>query len=430
MMPPLVFSQKWYTAHPFRVHSRLFSHYSGRFPGDSHEEGMTHFPRVFARYPRRRRALARAQLETLEVRAMLSTAGPTTTAASSQTVNVPTVTTLTSTATSAETGQSIPLSVTVKNASTGPPGSAASAQPTKGKVEFFTNGPNPVLLGTANLRSNGQAALSTNAIKTAGTYQIQAEFLPAHNFFAASASAPITMTITNQTLNAPTVTTMESPKNVIEAGEPLTMNVTVQNDNSSIPDGIVKFSTVSAHPIALGAVGLSSFGQQVSIASYKLQKVGIYQVQARYVPSTNRFAESFSTPLTVAVTPRTVTSFRVTPVVLRGKLNKPVSFDVTALNKHGKRVTSYTGTIVFTSPTDTPTVFSPQFYSSLKITPSPPQTTGLAEFNPETYTFTAADQGSHRFIGGVTFGKAGAERIKVHQANDPKVFGKATFAIG
>src|SRR5262249_8737570 len=155
--------------------------------------------------------------------------------------NVPTVTTLTSMATSAETGQYIPLSVTVKNASTGAPGSAASAQPTKGKVEFFTNGPNPVLLGTANLRANGQAALSTNMLKTAGTYQIQAEFLPAHNFFAASASAPITVTITNQTLNAPTVTTMESPKNVIEAGEPLTMNVTVQNDDSSIPDGIVKF---------------------------------------------------------------------------------------------------------------------------------------------------------------------------------------------
>src|SRR5262249_13715822 len=168
----------------------------------------------------------------------------------------------------------------------------------------------------------------------------------------------------------------------------------------------------------------------VSFATYKLQKVGIYQVQAKYVPSTNRFARSFSTPITVAVTPRTVTSFRVTPVVHRGKLNKPVSFDVTALNKHGHRVTSYTGTIVFTSPTDTPTVFSPHFYSTLHITPTPPQTTGLAEFNPESYTFTAADQGSHRFIGGVKFGKAGAERIKVIQANDPKVIGKATFAIG
>ena len=36
---------------------------------------------------------------------------------------------------------------------------------------------------------------------------------------------------------------------------------------------------------------------------------------------------------------------------------------------------------------------------------------------------------THHFVGGVTFNKGGAEILKVTQANNAKVFGKATFAI-
>ena len=45
------------------------------------------------------------------------------------------------------------------------------------------------------------------------------------------------------------------------------------------------------------------------------------------------------------------------------------------------------------------------------------------------YTFTAADHGTHHFAGGVIFGKAGAEVLRVAQENNSKVVGKTTFAI-
>jgi hypothetical protein len=203
----------------------------------------------------------------------------------------------------------------------------------------------------------------------------------------------------------------------------------VQNANSSLPDGIVTFATVSAHPVVLGSVAVTTFGQQVSFGTYKLPKVGVDLIQAKYVPNSNRFAESSAAPVAIAVTPLTVASFGVKPVIRHGKLNKPVSFEVTALNPHGQPATSYTGTIAFASPTDSAVTFPPEFYTNLHISASPPQTTGLATFTPQSYTFTPADHGSHTFFGGVTFGKAGAESLKVFQADDPKVSGKTTFAI-
>jgi hypothetical protein len=54
----------------------------------------------------------------------------------------------------------------------------------------------------------------------------------------------------------------------------------------------------------------------------------------------------------------------------------------------------------------------------------------LASFNPQTYTFTSADHGSHTFVNAATFGKGGAQILQVTQANDPEVFGKTTLSIG
>jgi hypothetical protein len=81
------------------------------------------------------------------------------------------------------------------------------------------------------------------------------------------------------------------------------------------------------------------------------------------------------------------------------------------------------------SPTDSWTVLPKQVYANLAITPPPPQTIGLASFPAKHYTFTPADHGTHHFVGGVTFGKAGAEVLRVAQENNRKVFGSATFAI-
>ena len=344
-------------------------------------------------------------------------------------LDVPTTTTLTSEATSAETGQYVPLIATVKNAGTGDQVNAGLVEPITGNVEFIVDSPNPVVLGKAKLKKNGEAGLSTKKLKNVGPYQIEAEFLPSNKYFAASTSAPIPVAITPQTLNAPTAISLQATPNVIETGEPVVLTASVQNSNSSLADGVVEFTTVGRHPVELSTVPVSTFGEQISLTSNYLQNVGFHQVQAKYLPNTNRFAKSFSAPTTIAITPLTAVAFRVTPVVSHGKLNKPVSFKVTALNAHRQPLTDYTGTVVFSSPTDSSTTFPPAFYTNLHISASPPQTTGLAMFPVQSYTFTPADHGSYTFVGGVEFGKAGAEVLQVTQSNDPKVVGKATFAI-
>jgi hypothetical protein len=217
--------------------------------------------------------------------------------------------------------------------------------------------------------------------------------------------------------------------NTIETGEPITLNATVNNANSSLPAGVVKFVTVARHPVLLGQLSPANFGQQITFGTDQIQKVGFHQVQAKYVPNTNRFARSFSEPITIAVTPLTAVGFRVTPVVRHGKLNKPVSFSVTALNKEGQPLTNYAGTIIFSSPTDSFTILPRDVYIKYNLTPSAPPSSGLASFPISQYTFTPADQGSHTFSDAAIFAKAGAEVLQVTQANNPKVIGKATFAI-
>ncbi len=359
-----------------------------------------------------------------------STAGPVTVKVIPVPLNVPTITTLQSPITSAEVGQYVPLVATVKDAGTGNDIDAGKVEPMTGTVAFVTDSPDPVVLGEVNLNKDGQAALSTNLLKIIGSNQITAEFLPANNYFAESTSAPIDVTINPGTVNAPTVTGLQAVANRVETGEPITLSTTVQNANSGLADGVVEFVTVAPHPIVLGDVAVGLFGQQVSLTTGKLKKVGTYQIEAKYSPNTNRFAESTSAPITVTITPLTAATFRVTPVVRHGQLGKLLSFAVTALNVKKQPLTNYIGTVVFTSPTDSWTVFPKSVYAGMNLSPPPPESTGLASFNPQSYTFTPADHGSHTFYAAVTFGKGGAETLQVTQANNPKVFGMTTFSIG
>jgi hypothetical protein len=386
---------------------------------------MSNFARLWGRDSRRRPAPARYVLEALEERTMLSGA-----AASSQKIpvplNVPTITTVQSTITSAEVGQYVPLVATVKNASTG----AANVEPLTGTVAFVTDSSSPVVLGEAKLNNGGQAVLSTNLLKIIGSNPINAEFLPANNYYAESTSAPTAVTINPQTVNAPTVTSLQAVTTRVETGEPITLSASVQNADSSLADGVVEFVTVAPHPVVLGSVTVGTFGQQVGITTGKLKKVGTYPIEAKYLPDTNRFAESTSAPINVTVTPLTAASFLVKPLVRHGHLGSLLSFAVTALNVKHEPLTNHTGTVVFTSPTDSWTVFPKSVYAGMNLAPPPPQSTGLASFNPQTYTFTPADHGSHTFLAAVTFGKGGAETLQVTQANNAKVFGKTTFSIG
>ena len=69
--------------------------------------------------------------------------------------------------------------------------------------------------------------------------------MPTTQYYASSVSAPSVVTITPRTVNAPTSVSLQAVSNTIETGEPITLNATVNNANSSLPDGVVKFVTVA-----------------------------------------------------------------------------------------------------------------------------------------------------------------------------------------
>jgi hypothetical protein len=372
-------------------------------------------------------------------------------------LQVPTTITVESGAPIAETGQFVPLVAALKDAGTGNQVNAGRVATISGTVEFLTDSPRPIILSKVPLNLNlnqttsalsstllsivgvtstqatinvkDAVSISTNKLKEIGPNQIEAKFLPANKEFTASTSAPETVTITHKTHDDPTVTTVTTATNRVETGEAVALNMTVQDANSSLAGGTVKFTTVSPHPVLLAKVAVNAFDQPVSLATNKLQIVGTYQIEASYTPDTTRFAKSTSAPVTIAVTPLTAASFRVTPTVRHEHLNEPVTFQVTALDAQGQPLTNYTGTVALTSPTDSWTVFPTSVYESLAIGAPSPQSTGLATFTTQNYTFTAADQGTHTFVGGVTFEKGGAEVLQVSQANDAKVHGQTTIWI-
>jgi hypothetical protein len=228
----------------------------------------------------------------------------------------------------------------------------------------------------------------------------------------------------------PTTTVLKASQTAIESAQVFTLTASVQNSMKNIPINVgkVKFVVESPKPFVLKTTDLDKKGD-AAIVTDKLTKIGTYVVDAKYVPNGTQFAQSIAAPVQVTVSPLTAVSFLVRPDRRYGRLNRPLSFTVTALDAQGRPATNFTGTINFTSPTDSWTVLPKRIYTQLAITPPPPQTTGLASFPMKHYTFTPEDQGTHHFIGGVKFGKAGAEILRVAQETNPKVSGKTTFAI-
>jgi hypothetical protein len=345
-------------------------------------------------------------------------------------LNVPTLTTVTSVATSAQVGQYLPLVATVTDGGTGDQVDAGKVEPITGKVAFVTQGPNPIVLGEATLEPDGVATLASNRLVNLGSYQIAAEFLPFNNYFAVSTSTAIPMAIVPQTVNSPSVVSVQSPTNQIETGESIGFNVTVQNSSSSLAGGALTLFTVGRHPQVLAESQVGAFGQTFGFGVSGLQKVGTYRVEASYTPNTNRFAKTTSAPFAVTVTPLTPARFRVVPLKVSSPPGRPVSFKVIAVDSRGEPVTNYTGTVDISSPTDSVTEFSKKVYEALDSGAPAPVALNSADINVGSYTFTTGDQGSHTFDGAVTFHKGGAETVEVVQDNDPKVVGKGTFAIG
>jgi hypothetical protein len=231
-------------------------------------------------------------------------------------------------------------------------------------------------------------------------------------------------------LAVPTTTALLASNTAIETSQAVTLTATVENANRKIPiaSGRVKFVVEAPKRRVLADVPLNKKGL-AGITTDKLTKFGAYAIEADYVPGGSQASKSISNRVTILVTPLTAASFRVSPDFRRGHLGQPMSFTVTALDARKRPMPEYTGTVAFSSPTDSWTTFQPAVYASLGVSAPPPESTGLARFPSLTYTFSPADHGVHHFSGGVIFNKGGAEILKVTQANNAKVFGSTTFAI-
>jgi hypothetical protein len=168
--------------------------------------------------------------------------------------------------------------------------------------------------------------------------------------------------------------------------------------------GEVRFSVVSPTPEGLGQAHLNKLGQ-ATITTAKLGAGQTYVVQGEFIPGLLGYARN-STRLTVSTGPPVATAFRITAAHYFGAPGTPLTFTVTAVNRQNQPITGYTGTIDVLSTTDS-----------------------AGKASPRVYTFTTADQGSHTFVNGFTFHKGGAEILKVHQSNNTKVVGQATFGI-
>jgi Bacterial Ig-like domain (group 3) len=250
------------------------------------------------------------------------------------------------------------------------------------------------------------------------------ESLEARTMLSASAAAPAAGS------SIPTSTVLTVSPSTIESAQTVALTATVENSVKNIPISIgkVKFVVESPKPFVLKTADLDAKGQ-AAVVTDDLTKIGPYLVDAKYIPNGKRFAQSVAAPVLVTVNPLSAVSFLVRPDRRYGHLNRALGFTVTAIDAQNRPETNYTGTITFTSPTDSWTTLPKRVYANLAITPPPPQTTGLASFPVKHYTFTPEDHGTHHFLGGVTFGKAGAEILRVAQENNPKVSGKTTFAI-
>ncbi len=203
-----------------------------------------------------------------------------------------------------------------------------------------------------------------------------------------------TMTV----LRASTVMSRAHPKVT------LTATVTSPGLNRPLGGGLVRFTVVSPTPEVLGSAHSNSRGS-AKLTTSRLNLGENYVIQAQFRSSNGTFAGS-TDQLDVTASPPQVVSFRITAPQYYGAPGTPVTFAVTALNRAGRPVRDYTGTVQFVSPTD-----------------------HSAKFLTRTYTFTTADQGSHAFLDGVTFHKGGAEVLKVAQVNNTRISASQPFGI-
>jgi hypothetical protein len=162
----------------------------------------------------RRRSILDWSIESLEARALLSH-GPGAADVASLSARHATTTMLQSSTKAGGRGQRVTLVATVRTAN-------ANRLVSAGRVRFLTVSPAPIALGEAPLNRLGQATLTTRRLDRGGTYQVEAQFIPAQRILAPSLGQ-ITVAVTPPAVTAFRIT---APQYFGSPGTPLTFSVT------------------------------------------------------------------------------------------------------------------------------------------------------------------------------------------------------------
>jgi hypothetical protein len=299
-----------------------------------------------------------------------------------QTVNkANTTTALTTSVNPSVFGQTVNFAATVSASAPG------SGTPT-GTVTFLDGGTS---IGSGTL-SGGTASFSTSALAVA-THSITASYGGDGNFNGSTSGA------VNQTVNQDgTTTTVASSVNPSSSGQSVTFTATVtaNSPGSGTPTGTVTFLDGGA------SIGSGTLSGGTATFSTSALSVGNHAISASYGGDAN-FTGSTSSAITQTVNAAAATHYSVS-APSSSTAGSAFTITVTVLDSSNAVVTSYTGTVHFTSSDSQ---------------------AGL----PADYTFTATDAGVHTFTGGVTLKTAGSQSVTATDTVTSSITGSATVSV-
>lgn len=215
-----------------------------------------------------------------------------TSAATTANVYYGTTTTVTSSASTIQAGQSVTFTAQVVSSQTGGP-------PTTGSVQFNTNGIN---LGTVAL-TNGQAQVTTSSLP-GGTFPVWTYYSGDSNYAASNASMVEIVNFLG------TITTLTSSASTIQVGQNVTFTAQVAPTQSGGPvlTGGVSFTANGSY---IGGASLTN--NQAHVTTNSLPS-GSLQIQANYGGDTNYTISSAT--LTETVTPPPTYSISANPTTI------------------------------------------------------------------------------------------------------------------
>jgi len=296
-------------------------------------------------------------------------------------------------------GNPITFTTTLASTSGGP-------TPTGSITYSYTSGANNplntpgsiVILGTVPL-VNGAASYTATGLPAAH-YHVVASYSGDSNYVAGQ-------TTFVEPILANTTTSVTSSSNPSVLGSSVTFTATVTPTSTSfVPLGTVTFMDGST---VLGTATLNPFDGQAMSTAYNQAtfttsalSLGTHSITVSYAGDLN-FADSTSSVLTQTVGVATHFTVLGTSSSTAGG---PFSLTVTALDVNNNVVTTYQGTVHFTT-TDS----------------------GTGVVVPVNYTFVAGDNGVHTFTNGFVLVTAGSQTITATDTLTSSITGNATVQV-